>query len=838
MNAVSFFVDAAVRYKKVFDTLEELFEGVSKALDRFNIYRKNQSVLDYEMKVRANMILLQFTEICNLSYNVLIKHNKIGQFLKVTLFKSDEGVGDALNLLNKMTEDEAQMRSTLAYVSGKRTERNTEQSLELSKKTEKTTEQLLETSKETDAQLKRENQIKSLKDALGELDDSQNKQLRYCTTQALTDSGLWIADLEAYKQWSDLELETQQILLMLSGDEGCGKTFVASKVIELLKKRYSRRSDGRKAFVGYYYFGSIFDQSRTQKTDHSQASSKDVSRTLDTALRTLAMQIALEDEVYGKNLQNLLVDVGSLSSNIEELWNTLFVRSLSNNASYFLVLDDVHDLEKTETLSLLLKTIVEQSSANSQVRVLISGRTGLLGSASIDLGSSQATLDLASNNRDIIKYVESEVDKIPMLQGDSSAQVQALRQEIRDALGEINSFSQIKIYLDLVASKQRPDEIREVLGKSKNSSDMRNLIVVRLDEFNELPRADIQDLNQILEWIICSFATMTLENLKDILQVRRKKNSSLKPVRARIRDEFSGLFDLSGDDNSTSTKVTLRSETLIEHFQELTQKKKQESTLSDSKITEMEVKIVQRFLKNLCDEELYAKFAFEDFFEKKLAQSSKVFVDTDEMHARVALDCLKIALRENGEESRSSSVDFYARWFWVDHLIKLDISLVNQGLKLEIGKRLLPMLVDRDEIKKWLRPDVYAFYYICVEDYATTILRWIQESAVNRGCSAEHLEWIKKLSTPPNVAEEELWKPILKFQAEYWLCFENDEASTDVGYLECFRWIRAYLNRVSFCFSRSNTPFIGASLATFKYLEYPSIPLGFNAILQLNLALV
>ena len=803
MNAVSFFVDAAIAYKKIFDTLEQLFEGISKALQRFDVYREKQNVIDHGMKIRANMILLQLVSICDLSYKVLHKHNKFAQFAAVTLFKSDDGVGAALESLKTMTEDESQMRSVYTYVSGKQTERNTEQlleasktteqttaqSLEVSKKTERATEQLLETSKKTEDQKESDKQLESLKKILGNLDDSQNKQLRYCTSQAIANSGSWIADLEEYSVWSNLDQSQQQPLLLISGDEGCGKTFLVSRVVEMLKKQFSRtRTDGRKVFVAYYYFGSIFDRARRQEANQGQ--NKDVSRTVDEALRMLAMQLALEDEVYRQKLSNNLRSAGPLSSNVNELWDLLFVRSLSD-ASYFLILDDAHDLEKTEELSPFLQAVMEQSSKTSRIRVLVSGRTDLLKSTWKDLGPSQTTLDIASSNKDMARYVELEVDKIPLLQ-DSSDQVRALREEICEALGGIRSFTQIKFYLDLISGKQRPDEIQEVLDKARNSDDMRDLIVVRLDEFNELPRSDVQDLNQILEWVICCISMLSLEMLKDILKIRQKKNRSLKPIRARIKDDFSGLFNIEGDDDAQDASVTLRSETLKDHFRELTERNKKESALSETKITEMEVKIVQRFLRNLCDEELYSKFAFEDFFEKKLAQSSKVFVDTDEMHANVALDCLKIAIEESEEEYLS--VAWYVRNYWSDHLLELDISLVNQNLKLEIGKRLIPMLIDQDTIGKWLRRYVSGYDLLCTDNYAPVLVKWIQESAVNRSSTPDHLQWIKKLSVPPNNADEEIWKPIIRYQANDWLSGDAQNQAWD--FMDSFRWVRGFLNKV------------------------------------------
>ena len=50
VNAVSFFVSAAMAYKKIFDDLDELWGNISEALGRVKIYKDSQGIIDIGMK--------------------------------------------------------------------------------------------------------------------------------------------------------------------------------------------------------------------------------------------------------------------------------------------------------------------------------------------------------------------------------------------------------------------------------------------------------------------------------------------------------------------------------------------------------------------------------------------------------------------------------------------------------------------------------------------------------------------------------------------------------------------------------------------------------------------
>lgn len=112
INAVSFFVQAAMNYRKIFSGLDDLWFSISEALNRFTIYKDNHNLLDYAMKKVASDILLQFIDICKLSCK-LIRENTGLRMLKVTLFKDDGGVPDAIDQLMKIVDRETKLSGAL-----------------------------------------------------------------------------------------------------------------------------------------------------------------------------------------------------------------------------------------------------------------------------------------------------------------------------------------------------------------------------------------------------------------------------------------------------------------------------------------------------------------------------------------------------------------------------------------------------------------------------------------------------------------------------------------------------------------------------------------------------
>ena len=799
INAISFFVEAAMSYKKIFTDLDELWALISDALERFAIYKDNQGLLDAGMKGVASQILLQFIGVCRLSCKILHK-NRVWQVAKTTLFKDNAGVPDAINDLVKTIDRETRTRGTYSYVSIKATEKNVVEGFSQMQQGFGQTASDLNQANEGITEIKgivaqndRDRQLKEVFEKLGKPDITQRDYCGTYTRSAIPGAGTWIFEQESFQRWLAGDREQPQVVF-LSGEESCGKSFLLSTVMQNLIQRHPYgREDLSRTSVVCYYFGKA-DVSSKDSKDMAKLPSRDQNCSVHAALRALAYQIAENDPLYRKALQRLPQDFVISTNDTIELWRLLF--GLQNGgAQVYLLLDGVHELEDQYLIELrqLLDMVAAQSSQDLRIRVMISGRTGNVKVLSDKLGTSASTIDMAANNSaDIRAFVRKEVENMPLLKRSD-----VLRDEICTALGEIakGAFGNIRLLLQQIRIRQRPSEIKKLLEEAKRSDNILDTIERQIEHCNEtLTDADIEDLNQLLEWAMCAPWSHTLKEFEAILQIRKgsSSDSSLKPVYERIKNEFSGFFSVKPDSNDPESDVTLVSDKVKEHFERLSTNELDDSKMSNTKVTQMEVDIIQRFLKNLCDDTLYKKFEFEEFFKRKVGSASKVHVNTEEMHAKVALDCIKDMSTEIVPQSERD-LDWVAGYQLPVSLESADLSYLGPRLKGEIGKRLAALFFEDGLPEPW---GYYSLAEWIVEDkLEAAVLKWFRDTAATKTIPEDQKVWISSLKSGADV-EHDLLEYVAETAAKAWLFGKPKEKATD-SIEEPFRICRAYQNRVS-----------------------------------------
>ena len=257
MNAVHFFVQAVVDYGNIFQSLHELFSRICDVLERFAIYLDKQNVIDLAMKRIANELLLTFVKICELSCKVLHR-NRALQFIKTLAFQDNAGVKEQLEKLARLIERETQLRGTLNYVSSKTTEKNIvtgfSQTLEGIGDAKGLAAQSLKAIKrlETNNDLKK--QLEEVREALGEPEYTYKSKFRDCVNTAVPGTGEWLHQEPSFMKWIKPDTNDEPILVF-SGNEGYGKTYLMSAVVQYLQKQYPQgKEDITRVSIAYYYF--------------------------------------------------------------------------------------------------------------------------------------------------------------------------------------------------------------------------------------------------------------------------------------------------------------------------------------------------------------------------------------------------------------------------------------------------------------------------------------------------------------------------------------------------------------------------------------------------------
>ena len=310
-------------YKKIFDDLEELWANICEALGRVKIYKDNQGIIDPGMKQVANQILLQ-----RLSTRILKARGlqKVGMVLG-SAFGKDAGVSDAMKDLEKLVLQEGQTRGAYNYVAVKNIDKNVNEGFSemrqgfiLQSQGIKQVDEKMTEVKGILVKNDRQRQLEEVYQKLVKPDIDQERHYTSCIR--VPNTGSWIFDHENYQTWIE-GASVGSSILFLNGDEGYGKTYLVSAILQSLVKRYPQgKEETGRVSVACYFFKSPKKESK----EVNRSQNEEQYCTTHMALKALSYQVARNDPIYRKNLLNLENDNIFSANDISDLWNILFSR--------------------------------------------------------------------------------------------------------------------------------------------------------------------------------------------------------------------------------------------------------------------------------------------------------------------------------------------------------------------------------------------------------------------------------------------------------------------------------------------------------------------------------
>lgn len=750
--------------------------------------------MDVALRKIINEELVCFVDICALSIKVL-KGHKVFTALKVFAFDSDEGVSGQLSRLASLVERESQMRATLGFESQKTTEKSVYETREGTRKINTTVDKLLNFEKKRDA----DNATKRLLDSIDSSLDTPSetfKTLQVNYKRLLNDqvqgSGEWLRSDPLFTEWASPE-QSPFSVLGISGGEGYGKSFLFASIIQQLQEAHSHPGDDLTCTsVAYYLF-----QEEKKNTSLAQA------------LKVLAWQIANKDIVFRKDLGSAKTDG---LNHIQDLWNVLFAKSYKSDSTFFLLLDGVDQADKKQLKEFvhLLAEIQAKSDPSPQfkLRLVLSGRDETITKIKGYMGEGFSVIDVASKNSDDMqKFIIDRMNKMEIFSGQSD-QVLSLRREILENLTTQTrgDFVNVALLLHEISGKQRPGEIRDILSRSGgNRSDT---IVRKIEQLNEtLSDDDISDLNILLTWVVFSIRDLTLEELEAVLTLKTGE-SSLRPLAEKITDQYSSLFTIKGEPHPItkiippSSRVTLVSDSIEGFLRTKSENDAAESSQELSltgDVSEVEVRIVRRFLESVCDPRLFGKFGFDEFFQRKLkGRTARVGVDIENAHLRILATCLEVIRSQDSPEL--APLVRYASVFFPEHLKQADPSLTQPQHKSALGPQFVSLFTDEKIIRDWWTQNNPwpRFNWIYDDEYAEVSLKWLQDSAVTKNLSEKQSKWVKTLSSKSE-PDADIIEHIARSVAQAWLQL----GAYDVA--ESFAAVHGYITKV--CFSHMDTSY-------------------------------
>ncbi|KAF1969307.1 hypothetical protein BU23DRAFT_477557 [Bimuria novae-zelandiae CBS 107.79] len=774
MNCISFFINAGIEYKNIANNIEDLFGRIITIMERFQIYRDNEQLLKPPMIRVAHRLLISVVDICRICYENLRK-NRAKKFFGIALFSDDGGIKDQFALLDSLEDQELQMKTTSTLVAAEKTQKSIQALDAQNAKIASFVTDLTESG--TDQKI-----LKELKEKLG-VDESLSKgEYQWYYDKLDSDSCSWLKTDTLYQSWSNAK-EDKTPLLLLQGEEGCGKSYILTAIIRDLRTQYPQNQDGvARISVGYCYL------TRGGKKNGEGPKGE---RSIRDALREWAWQVINKDVFYRKNIQATFKKSADLGD-LEEIWKKLFLDHLNDNVTFYLALDGTHELDERgmHDLCTLIQTLSPSELSTGRLKVAITARPTLVKNLSVPNSISTPLVDLREKNRaDMEKFIRDKASNLTIFQK-TSEQVQALKEEVCTTLLDAvdGNFSLADLKLKEISNKYDPEEVKQIIHSVSGNADLKNSVVDIIREANRtLTTREMEDLNTLLLWVMYGQWGMQIYELEAVLFVEQGRES-LQPLVHEIKEKFSSFFELDGD--NTYATVELKYDSIADYFKTIAIENQVSETSQSKALTKGEIRLVQHFVEKLCDQDIYSRLGLGDFFDQKISQSDVgVTVDCDNAHAKVALTCLRVNSENMGPEC--SPLNTYAATNLVSHFKQIDMDRVDPRLKAELGLPLVRTFRDPVCIRKTNAWPWSGWSYM--DEGLQNVVRLFRSSALTSKIDTggtDHRAWVDAVLKEP-IPEVALLKDTAKLMTDKWLSEEDGEEIVD-----CFRWLYGYMNKI------------------------------------------
>ncbi|KAI9703104.1 MAG: hypothetical protein M1820_005976 [Bogoriella megaspora] len=767
-GAVVHLIDTARNVSAAYDGIADLFDKLQSFTVRVKLH--TQQDVSSEMREILVEILSTLLDILALSAQRM-SDGRFRKYLDCALLGRDQRIDDAVARLDRLTNSELLMTVT-----------ETLSQVRLSAKTLGHVEQ---NSAETRWMIQdmRNNTLNHRSEIVSEQIRSLLKPevatfevFEKTKDELLENSGFWLLDEAAFRSW----INEQVPLLFISGAPGAGKSFLACRIIEMVKEQ---RPEGlRKPFmrsIAYFFFRKDTSGLRSHRS----------------AITTISYQLAKNDPVYAKYVSSLRVFIQDCGS-IARLWERLIVDFYSRDncqSKAIIILDGVDEAhEDGRELFLKLMTVMHALQKNGSVNLLIiaTGRPEIIPEFENTLGFIPPKLDIDSlkNSKDIKRYIENTVAQSRSIR----RRPKALRDEIVDKLtkGANGFFLWASLMLQEIEKAPRPDVIKRILNHPPKT--LTGLLQDTVKRYSEtLQPEEIEDLNHILAWVLHARRPLYLRELGDSLRIRSQEGMEVYDLEAKI-NKYATFFTLT---NARGGPVrgfeTLNLGTIhgasqdIHVIPAIGQPPNQKGIGSDNGTNK------DRDGGELAD---YPKLkvsvrhaSIADFLTNKdQSPTSAIGTSTNTAQLQILLTCLNVYADEELYEtcSREDGLTRYARLTF-EHLPLIDPSDVRQGEKLEVVRLLVSWFRDEKIVGRWAKTSRGKIREYLLEQSAfiAALHKWYADGDVQRHYEKqdpEVLAWLKLMLESPLKVQ---LRPVAMLCARNWLLVDNWRYEPELAFL-------------------------------------------------------
>lgn len=784
-NAISMVVGAAQSYHRILDGFVTLLERCLAFLEELYFFldkkkKDGETYLDAHIRGPAYEILALFLQVVASSYKLSrSKCEKIKIFLEVFLFNDDAGVATYLNqfeekvrqLTNRKVDVILQDVKGLAkYMAASDEERDRHfkeindslyRTVEAVGRIEDTTKDIKLTQDRELLKQEKKAYLELIRSELGIGQDQKpwKEQQRKIGLNRVPNTGIWLLRGNVvFRRWANVR-EKAVGAITLTGKSGYGKSFLCSHVISYLLDTYNQDNPSDRVCVAYYFRGN------------------DRQMSLGTCLRSLIYQLASEDPEFCEEMAKALEKHGELTQ-VEELWKLIVsgpLRTLHDRTYYFCI-DGYRSSKEDDRDDQALAEIVRSAMSkehNIALRLFISTELEDLAKIPFDERSKPPDITLGlprsatgphsrggpfdhtdgalldgrlPNQDDLIRVARFRIDTMCRTKPDIRNILDGIGFDVpeRLAIAARGYYANLDSKLRQINACESEERVKEIINRADD--DMETTVKESIIALNtSLTENDISHLNEMLVWVIGGRSRIHVDLLQAVLYLAVDQNLMLRTV---IDLKYSTLLKLDENDF-----VVLQSDDL-EPILRAAGTSRSEADFSKNKnlLHISEIDLVDRFVKNVCGDDLYNRFDFSVFFNvKRGKKETSIGVGSqNNLNIRILHRCL-MALSTKRGDHRLAKLREYAAPQWFMHLQEVeDFSETDKNLLREIRSGIVAVLSDPRSIETWWDPIRWdSQQNLCFDSQFIEVLMSIlkTEDIASSYSQTADAEWVRSVTT-------------------------------------------------------------------------------------------
>ncbi|KAK2761019.1 neutral amino acid permease [Colletotrichum kahawae] len=667
-NALNFVIVAWQSYSEAFESLAALLEKCAEFFERFTYYTNRDASL---RKVICCQFRL-FIRVCDKSLQLGKKRHKIKMFFS-RMFLDDD---DIKGLLSEMENLNAREHGLVSA-----------QTFRISQDAAKASQEAAKTSK--DSSMKLDTLVEQNTANKKEKTEQKGEDLRKYGGSRIEGTGKWLDTDPLFTAWMTGD-DTTDPILGIEGPKGSGKTLVVTHIIDRLQKQRTVGGSGTRSAVAHYFLEADAKEDATAgfRRKHVIAC---------RASKSLLWQLAQEETPFLKSIAGLCdADKVDLDDPVD-IWRKFLLENEDRStieSTFFIVLDGLG--ENLDALTNLFR-MLSDDQPRLRTRVLITGTSSTFEQIEKEDKIRIKKLRLETRNSEDIKiYIEARMNHMEILSDITRPGVTDVRKRVLEAL-ENSTNGDYTIAIAALDNIERVDSLEEVEDCLEKAGGARSIQVLEdIQRFNQIMKPkEIEEINEIILWVKWGLRWMTSSQIEAALELKADRDTdgrqtSLRSLQSKIEKKYNELFYAD-------------SEGLIDFKRPEMWDNIPQHNNADPILPE-ELNIVQHYLSTVCPKNVYDKFGFKEFFERRIERKeNSICQDPDNAELKLALRCLRCLIEEQTDKSKL--LRSYAAECLYQHLDSTNLSLADRKLKAEAGTLLVRLFTEETAIDALLSRD-------------------------------------------------------------------------------------------------------------------------------------